>query len=168
MHVEGDPGDAATLLDRAVEEQVDRQRVLDDLDLRRPLDGSDQRPLDLGAGRVPAGVGDPVAAVAALAGQRQLAVGVWSKLVPSAISSRTASGPRDQDPDRVEVARAGARDERVALVLARGVPGPSAAAMPPCAHWVEPAASTSLVTTRILPTRPRRRRAAVRPAIPSR
>src|SRR4026209_2691554 len=39
QHVEGDPGDPAALLDRAVEKQVDRQRVLDDLDLRRPLDG---------------------------------------------------------------------------------------------------------------------------------
>ena len=47
-----------------------------DLDLGRLLDRRDQRPLDLGAGGVAAGVRDPVAVVAALAGQRELAVGV--------------------------------------------------------------------------------------------
>ena len=69
-HVQGHPGDAAV----GGGHQVDRQRVLDHLDLGGPLDRGDQRPLDLGAGRVAAGVGDPVAVVAALAGQRQDAV----------------------------------------------------------------------------------------------
>ena len=142
------PGDARRAV--GVEQQVDGERVLDDLDLGRPLDRGDQRALDLGAGRVAAGVRDPVAVVAALAGQRQLAVGAWSKLVPSAISSRTASGPSVTRTRTASGRRRRRRRRGCRLVLAGVSPGPSAAAMPPCAHWVEPAASTSLVTTRSL------------------
>ena len=43
--------------------------------------------------------------------------------------------------------------------------GPSAAAMPPWAHWVEPADSTSLVTTMTEPEAAQRS-ATVRPAMP--
>ena len=141
--------------------------MLDDLDLGRPLDRGDQRALDLGAGGVAAGVRDPVAVVAALAGQRQLAVGVVVEVGAERDQLADRLGALgDQHPHGLEVAGAGAGDQGVALVLLGGVPGPSAAAMPPCAHWVEPAASTSLVTTRILSTWPRSRSAAVSPAMP--
>ena len=76
----------------------------------------------------------------------------------------------DQDAYGVGVAGAGTRDQGVPLVLVRVSPGPSAAAMPPCAHWVEPGvedvlgdhqdgAADGLQSARI-------RRAAVRPAMP--
>ena len=105
------------------EQQVDREGVLDHLDLRGPFDGGDQRPLDLGSGRVTARMGDPVAVVAALAGQRQLAVGVVVEV--GAESDQLADRFRpllDQDPHRVEVAGARAGHERVELVLGGGVP----------------------------------------------
>ena len=162
-HVQGDAGDAAVL----GEQQVDGQRVLDHLDLGRPLDGGDQRPLDLGPGGVAAGVRDPVAVVAALAGQRQLAVGAVVEVGAERDQLVDRLGTLvDQHAHRVEVAGTGAGHEGVVLVLLGGVPGPSAAAMPPCAHWVEPAARTSLVTTRTLSTWSRSRSAAVRPAMP--
>ncbi len=111
-------GDAAVV----GEQQVDGERVLDDLDLGRALDGGDQGPLDLGAGRVAAGVRDPVAVVAALAGQRQLAVGVVVELGAERdqLADRVGS-LGDQRPHGVAVARAGARDQGVALVLLGGV-----------------------------------------------
>ena len=91
----------------------------------------------------------------------------WSKLVPSAISSRTASGPSVTSARTAAGSHAPAPATRVSTSCCSGVsPGPIAAAMPPCAHWVEPAESTSLVTTSTLSTCSRRRSAAVRPAIP--
>ena len=104
------------------EQQVDGERVLDDLDLRAPLDRGDQRALDLGAGGVAAGVRDPVAVVAALAGQRQLAVGVVVEV--GAERDQLAHGLRalgDQDPHGLEVAGARAGDQGVELVLVGGV-----------------------------------------------
>ena len=93
--------------------------------------------------------------------------GSWSKLVPSAISSRTASGPSVTRTRTASRSQAPAPATRVSTSCCSGVsPGPSAAAMPPCAHCVEPASSTSLVTTSTLPTWPRSRRAAVSPAMP--
>jgi hypothetical protein len=71
-------------------DQVDRERVLGDADLRRGVDRGHQRPLDLRAGRVTARVRDPVAKMAALAGQRQLAAGRVVEVGPQ----------RDQLPDR--------------------------------------------------------------------
>ena len=50
-------------------QQVQHQRLLDDLDPGVGLDRGDQRALDLRPGRVAAGVGDPVAVVPALARQ---------------------------------------------------------------------------------------------------
>ena len=70
-HVQGDAGDAAVLGGQ----QVDGERMLDDLDLGGSLDGGDQGALDLGTGGVAAGVRDPVTVVAALAGQRQHPLG---------------------------------------------------------------------------------------------
>ena len=91
----------------------------------RPLDGGDEGPLDLGAGGVAAGVRDAVAVVAALAGQRQLAVGVVVEL--GAERDQLAHGVGalgHQDPDRLDVAGARAGDEGVVLVLLGGVAGP--------------------------------------------
>ena len=74
-HVQGHPGDTGpTILVRVGQEQVDCQGVLDDLDLGRLLDGSDEGALDLGPSGVTARVGDAVAQVPALAGQRELSV----------------------------------------------------------------------------------------------
>ena len=107
----------------SAQQQVDGQRVLDDLDLRRPLDGGDQRALDLGAGGVAAGVRDAVAVVAALAGQRQLAVGVVVEVGAERDQLAHRLGALvDQHPYGVHVAGAGARDEGVVLVLLGGVP----------------------------------------------
>ena len=78
----------------------------------------------------------------------------WSKLAPSAISSRTASGPSvTRSAYGVLVAGAGAGDQGVASCCSGVSPGPSAAAMPPCAQRVEPASRHALVTTRTLSTR---------------
>ncbi len=103
-------------------DQVEDQRVLDDLDLGRGGDGGHQRPLDLGAGRVAAGVGDPVAEVPALAGQRQL---------PGRRCGRTPCRGDElayrgrplghQRPHRVLVAHPGAGDQGVVQVLLGGV-----------------------------------------------
>ena len=117
-HVQRHAGDAAVV----VEQQVDGQRVRDDLDLRRPLHGRDQRTLDLGSGGVTAGVRDPVAVVAALAGQRQHAVVVVVEV--GAQRDQLADRLRtllDQHADGVEVAGAGAGHQGVDLVLGRGV-----------------------------------------------
>ena len=93
--------------------------------------------------------------------------GSWSKSVPSAISSRTASGPSVTRTRTASGSQAPAPATRVSRSCCSGVsPGPRAAAMPPCAHCVEPALSTSLVTTRILSTWPASRSAAVSPAMP--
>ena len=117
-HVQGDAGDAAVV----GEQQVDRQRVRDHLDLGRPLDRGDQGSLDLRAGGVPAGVRDPVPVVAALPGQGQLAVG--AVVEAGAERDQLADGLGtllDQHPDGVEVAGAGAGDQGVDLVLLGGV-----------------------------------------------
>ena len=117
-HVQGDPGYAAVV----GEQQVDGERVLDHLDLGCPLDRGDQRPLDLGAGGVAAGVRDPVAVVAALAGQRQLAVGAVVEVGAERDQLVDRLGAlADQHPYGVEVAGAGAGDEGVDLVLLGGV-----------------------------------------------
>ena len=120
-HVEGQAGDGA--VGRA--QQVDGESVLDDLDLGRAVDGGDEGALDLGAGGVAARVGDPVAVVAALAGQRQLAVGVVVEL--RAERDQLADGVRalgHQYAYGVDVARSRAGHEGVALVLLGGVARP--------------------------------------------
>ena len=120
-HVQRQAGDAAV----GGAEQVDGQRVLDDLDLRSPLDRGDEGPLDLGTGGVTAGVRDPVAEVAALAGQRQLAVGVVVELGAEGDQLADGVGPLGhQDAYGLDVAGSGAGHERVVLVLLGGVAGP--------------------------------------------
>ena len=85
-------------------------------------DRGDERARDLRARGVAARVRDAVAQVTALAGERDVAGSSVSKRAPSAMSSRTASGPLgDEDPHRLRVAQPGARDEGVALVLGRRV-----------------------------------------------
>ena len=74
--------------------------------------------------------------------------GWWSKWVPSAMSSRTASGPSVTSARTASTSQAPAPATRVSRRCCSGVsPGPSAAAMPPWAHCVEPVPRTSLVTT---------------------
>jgi hypothetical protein len=122
--VEGHAGDARPGAGRTVEQQVDRERVLDHLDLGRPLHGGDQRALDLRTRRVTAGVGDPVAVVPALPGQAELAVRVLVE--DRAERDQLVDGVRPLRHQRaygVGVADPRARDQRVALVVGRGVLG---------------------------------------------
>ncbi len=117
-HVQRGAGDPAT----GVEQQVDGECVRDHLDLGCPLHGRDQSPLDLGAGRVTTGVGDPVTMVAALAGQAELAVGVVVELrAESDQLAHRLGALGDQRPHGLAVAGAGARDQGVPLVLRGGI-----------------------------------------------
>ena len=119
-HVQGEPGDRAV----RVEQQVDGQRVLDDLDLGCGLDGRVEGPLDLRARGVAAGVGDAVAVVAALAGQADLAGGVVVEVGAEGDQLAYGGGAvGDQDAHGLLVARARAGHEGVALVLLGGVAG---------------------------------------------
>jgi hypothetical protein len=61
---------------------AEHQGVLDDLDAGVGGHRGDQRPLDLGSGRVPAGMSDPVPVVSALPGQRQIPSWVAVELGP--------------------------------------------------------------------------------------
>ena len=95
--------------------------------------------------------------------------GCLSKMVPSAISSWTAAGPSVTRACTAAGSQAPAPATRVSRSWSAGVSsGPSAAAIPPCAHCVEPALSTSLVTTSSLSRRSAAwmRSAAVSPAMP--
>ena len=100
----------------ALDDQVEGEPALEHG--RRGLaDGVDQGPLDLGAGRRPAGVDDPGHRVAALAGQQQPAalVGVED----GAEGDQLVDPGRalvDQDPHGVDVAQAGAGLEGVGQV----------------------------------------------------
>ena len=133
-------------------------------------DRGDERALDLRAGGVAAGVGDAVAVVAALAGQRQLAVGHVVEV--GAEGDQLAHGLGAlayQRPDGVQVAGTGPGDQGVDLVLVGGVTraerGGDAALGPLGRAGVEP----SLVTTRTFApvgSVSLRRSAAVSPAMP--
>ena len=104
------------------EQQVEDERVLDDLDPGIGRDGRDQCALDLGTGGVAAGVRDPVAVVAALAGQRQLpGRGVVELRAERDQLAHRLGTLGDQHAYRVEVAGPGTRDQGVVLVLLRGV-----------------------------------------------
>src|SRR4051794_3122376 len=84
------------------------------------------------------------------------------------MSSWTAAGPSFTSTRTASTSHTPAPATRVSFRCCSGVSsGPSAAAMPPCAHCVEPDESRSLVTTSTDPTPDARtRRAAVRPAMP--
>ncbi len=117
-HVEGDPAGPALV----VGEQVEDEGVLDDLDARLVGGRLDQGPLDLGPGGVAAGVHDPVAPVAALAGELELAPGVAVEagaVFHQALERVGALG--DQDPHGLLVAEPGPGQQGVAQVLVRGV-----------------------------------------------
>ena len=103
------------------EQQVDGQGVLDDLDLGRALDRRDQRALDLGARGVAAGVRDPVAVVAALAGQRELAVVVVELGAEGDQLAYGVGSLGHEDADGLDVTRSGAGDQGVGQVLLGGV-----------------------------------------------
>jgi hypothetical protein len=119
-HVQGDPGDRAV----GGQEQVEGEGVLDDGDRGVGLHGGDERALDLGAGGVAAGVRDPVAQVAALAGQRELArVGLVEHRAERDQLVHRGGALGDEHPHRRLVAQAGAGDEGVAQVLLGGVAG---------------------------------------------
>ncbi len=119
-------------------EQVDDQCVLDDLDARvvdDAVQGGDERARDLGAGGVTAGVRDPVAVVAALAGQLDLAAGVAVELGAQRHELAHPVGSLGhQDAHRLGVAQPDAGHERVVEVLLRrvlGVEGSGDAALGP-------------------------------------
>ena len=76
--IERPDADGTAVLD----EQVDREPALADLGGRR-LDRSHEGALDLGTGRVAAGVDDPRNGVAALAGERETLVGLDRSAHPS-------------------------------------------------------------------------------------
>ena len=104
----------------ALDDELDREAPLAHLDQVERVHRGDERPLDLGAGRVAAGVHDARQRVAALARERSAAVApspVRSNTAPSAMSSRTRPGPfGDEHPHRVDVAQPGAGGERVGEV----------------------------------------------------
>jgi hypothetical protein len=105
-------------------------------------------------------VGDAVAVVAALAGQLDLTAGVTVELGPEGDEFAHPLGALgDQGPNRLDVAQADPGDQGVVEVLLRVSSGSSTAAMPPWAHWVEPAESTVLVTSSTRSTCSRSRRA---------
>ncbi|CAM5356440.1 hypothetical protein STANM309S_03463 [Streptomyces tanashiensis] len=104
-----------------VRQEVQDEGVLDEAHAPVPY-RLDQGARDLGAGRVPARVGDPAAVVAALPGQRDLAVGGLVEV--RAGRDQPADGVRsfrDQGPHGPLVAEPGAGDEGVVEVLLGGV-----------------------------------------------
>ena len=104
------------------QQEVDGEGVLDDLDLGGPGHGRDEGTLDLGPGGVAAGMGDAVAVVSALAGQAELAVGVEVEVGAEGDQLADGLGPLgDEHAHRLEVGRARAGHEGVALVLGRRV-----------------------------------------------
>ncbi len=115
--VQGHPGRTA----RRVRQEVQDEGVLDGV--HAPVAYRlDQGAGDLGAGRVPARVGDPAAVVAALAGQRDLAPG--GRVEVGAGLDQPADRVRplgDQGPHRALVAQPGTGHEGVVEVLLGGV-----------------------------------------------
>ena len=129
-NMQGDPGDCRRLARTDLgRNQVEDQRVLDDLDAVVRGDRVDQCPLDLCAGGIAAGMGDPVPEMPALAGQRQGAGCVAVELrAPGDQFGHLIRAFADQHPDRLLDAETGAGDQgvgdvlfdRVALGLHRG------------------------------------------------
>ena len=105
-----------------VAEQVEHDGMLDDIHTRGRQHPRLQGTLDLGAGSVSAGVGDPVSVMSALAGQGQLPV-------PGAVEPGADGGELmhrrrtlpDQDAHRRLVTDPVARGDRVGEVLLRAV-----------------------------------------------
>jgi len=81
-----------------------------------------ERPFDLGAGRVPAGVHDPRDGVAALAGVREVVIGAAVELGAEPDELPDPFRPfGDEDPDRVDVAEPRAGGDGVRQVQFRGI-----------------------------------------------
>ena len=123
-HVQGDPGDRGRLPGRDLgRDQVEDQRLLDDLDAPVRPDRGDQRPLDLRAGGIPAGVRDPITVVPALPGQLELAGGVAIELGPAGDQLGDLVGTlRDQYAYGLLDAQPGAGHQGVGDVLLDRVP----------------------------------------------
>ena len=165
--MEGGPGDPVLL----VGEEVDDERMLDDLDpgvVDDPPQRLDEGARDLLAGRVTSGVRDPVAVVPALAGQFDLAI-------VGAIELRTEGDQflahplgtfGHEDPHSLDITQADPGDQGVLEVLLRRVLGIECSGDTTWAHAVDPSLRTVLVTSRTRPTCWRSCRAQVRPAMP--
>lgn len=112
--VQGDSGDATVRSGQ----QVDDEGVLDQPDVVGPLHRGDQRPLDLRAGRVSAGVRDAVAVMPALPRQRQVPIGqgVEPRAQLDQVSHRVRSLGH-QRPYGVRIAQSGARDQGVLQMI---------------------------------------------------
>ena len=106
----------------AVEQQIQSQGLFVQDDVGVVLDCLHQGTHDLGAGGVAAGMGDPVAQVTTLAGQRDVPPGC--AVEPGAERNQVADRSRalgHKHPHGVLVAQAGAGDQGVAQMVVRGV-----------------------------------------------
>jgi hypothetical protein len=115
--VDGHAGDTVVSGD-----QVERERVLDHVDLRCLVDGGGKRALDLGAGRVTSGVHDPVAMMPALASELELAQRCRVERCSEGDQLAQGSGTLgDERADSILVAQPGAGSQRVVEVVLRAV-----------------------------------------------
>ena len=90
-----------------------------------------------------------------------------SKIAPRSISLRTASGPSVTNTRTESTSQRPAPATKVSFSCASGEsPSPSAAAIPPCAHLVEPSSTLAFVTSRTDKPNVRHCSAVVSPAIP--
>ena len=90
-----------------------------------------------------------------------------SNLAPRAINMRTASGPSVTSTRTAWLSQRPAPATNVSFSWASGEsPSPRAAAMPPCAHFVEPSSTFALVTSKTDKPKVRTCSAVVSPAIP--
>ena len=136
---------------------------------RQPGRGAHQRPLDLGAGRVAAGVDDPVAGVPALPGAGEPRRPSASKIAPRARSRATAAGPSAGSPRRPPRRTGPPPAARVSATCAATLsPGtsPTTTATPPCAQRVVPASGRVLGQHHHPHAEPRRRQRGGQPRHP--
>ena len=90
-----------------------------------------------------------------------------SNLAPRAIRVRTASGPSVTSTRTAWLSQRPAPATKVSFSCASGESSsPSAAAIPPCAHFVEPSSTFAFVTRRTDKPKVRTCSAVVSPAIP--
>ena len=127
-------------------QEIKNQRVFDHLEAL--TDFGDQRPQDFRAGRIPAGVGDPVGMVSPSRVRAMSPSGVRSNSAPQPMSRLTAAGPDfDQDPHRIRITQTGPGHERVVHVACglsrhraqpRSRPAPTGSIPPRPATWSPP------------------------------
>ena len=90
-----------------------------------------------------------------------------SKIAPRSMSLRTASGPSVTNTRTASTSHSPAPATKVSFSCASGEsPSPRAAAIPPCAHFVEPSSTLAFVTSRTDRPNVRHCNAVVSPAIP--